>query len=276
MLVHRTRASGLRMAAGMSHVITGPEKMACRTESHPDLGRSTVATEVAPGEQLHIVKYLGYGWSSQRSRPALIDQIVGALSGAHLTGWEGLLAEQRAYLDEFWDGADVEVDGDAEVQQAVRFGLFHILQAGARAEYRPIAAKGLTGSGYDGHTFWDTETYVLPVLTYTQPSAAADALRWRHLVLGRGQAARDRPGPGRGGVPVADHPRPGVLRLLARRDRGVPHQRRHRRRGQPLPGRHARTPSSRPRSAWNCWSRPRGCGARSASTTRWATSGSRA
>ena len=116
------------------------------------------------------MKYIGYGWSSQRSRPALIDQVVGALAGAHLTGWDGLLAEQRTYLDEFWDGADVEVDGDAEIQQAVRFGLFHILQAAARAEYRPIAAKGLTGSGYDGHTFWDTETYVLPVLTYTHPS----------------------------------------------------------------------------------------------------------
>ncbi len=182
-LVHRTRVSGLRMAAGMSHVITGPAKQACRTESHPDLGRSTVATEVAPGEQVNIVKYISYGWSSQRSRPAMIDQIIGAMAAAHLTGWEGLLAEQRAYLDEFWDGADVELDGDAEVQQAVRFGLFHILQAGARAEYRPIAAKGLTGSGYDGHTFWDTESFVLPVLMYTQPSAAADALRWRHLVL---------------------------------------------------------------------------------------------
>src|SRR5580658_3911556 len=185
-LVHSTRASHLRMAAGMSHVITGPnkEKMVNRTESYPDLGRSTVATELAQGEQLNIVKYISYGWSSQRSRPAMIDQIIGALAAAHLTGWEGLLAEQRAYLDEFWDGADVELDGDAEVQQAVRFGLFHILQAGARAEYRPIAAKGLTGTGYDGHTFWDTETYVLPVLTYTQPSAAADALRWRHLVIG--------------------------------------------------------------------------------------------
>ncbi len=182
-LVHRTRVSGLRMAAGMSHVITGPAKKACRTESHPDLGRCTVATEVAPGEQLNIVKYISYGWSSQRSKPAMIDQIIGALAAAHLTGWEGLLAEQRAYLDEFWAGADVEVDGDAEVQQAVRFGLFHILQAGARAEHRPIAAKGLTGSGYDGHTFWDTESFVLPVLMYTQPSAAADALRWRHLVL---------------------------------------------------------------------------------------------
>jgi alpha,alpha-trehalose phosphorylase len=182
-LVHRTRVSGLRMVAGMSHEISCPEKMSSRTESYPDLGRSTVATEVSPGQQLHIVKYIGYGWSSQRSRPALIDQIVGALAAAHLTGWEGLLAEQRAYLDEFWDGADVEVDGDPEIQQAVRFGLFHILQSGARAEYRPIAAKGLTGSGYDGHTFWDTETFVLPVLMYTHPSAAADCLHWRQMVL---------------------------------------------------------------------------------------------
>jgi alpha,alpha-trehalose phosphorylase len=183
LLVHRTRASGLRMGAGMSHEISGPAKMACRTESFPDLGRVTMAAEVAPGEQVHIVKYVGYGWSSERSRPALIDQVVGALAAAHLTGWDGLLAEQRSYLDEFWEGADVELDGDAEIQQAVRFGLFHILQAGARAEFRPIAAKGLTGTGYDGHTFWDTESFVLPVLTYTHPSAAADALRWRHSVL---------------------------------------------------------------------------------------------
>jgi alpha,alpha-trehalose phosphorylase len=183
LLVHRTRVSGLRIAAGMSHEITGLAKMATRIESYPDLGRTTVATQVAPGEKLHIVKYIGYGWSSGRSRPALIDQVVGALAGAHLTGWDGLLAEQQEYLDEFWEGADVEVDGDAEIQQAVRFGLFHILQAGARAEFRPIAAKGLTGTGYDGHTFWDTESFVLPVLTYTHPSAAADALRWRHSVL---------------------------------------------------------------------------------------------
>jgi len=183
LLVHKTRVSGLRIAAGMSHEITGPTKMATRIESYPDLGRTTVATQLAAGEQLHIVKYIGYGWSSGRSRPALVDQVVGALAAAHLTTWDGLLAEQQQYLDEFWEGADVEVDGDAEIQQAVRFGLFHILQAGARAEFRPIAAKGLTGTGYDGHTFWDTESFVLPVLMYTHPSAAADALRWRHSVL---------------------------------------------------------------------------------------------
>jgi alpha,alpha-trehalose phosphorylase len=93
------------------------------------------------------------------------------------------------YLDKFWERADVELDGDPEVQQAVRFGLFHVLQAGARGEDRAIAAKGLTGPGYDGHTFWDTETFVLPLLTYTLPSATASALRWRHSTL---PAARER------------------------------------------------------------------------------------
>jgi len=182
-LVHETRASKLRIAAGMSHEVAGPERMSVSSEAFPDLARVLVAAQVEAGESLRLVKYLGYGWSSTRSRSALADQVTGALAAAELSGWDGLLEEQRGYLDEFWEGADVEVDGDAEVQQAVRFGLFHILQSAARAENRPIPAKGLTGNGYDGHTFWDTETFVLPVLIYTQPGAAADALRWRSLVL---------------------------------------------------------------------------------------------
>src|SRR5579864_4594844 len=88
-------------------------------------------------------------------------------------------------MDDFWAHADIELEGDPEIQQAVRFALFHVLQAGARAEGRPIPAKGLTGPGYDGHAFWDTEIFVLPVLTLTLPRAAADALRWRQLILGK-------------------------------------------------------------------------------------------
>jgi alpha,alpha-trehalose phosphorylase len=108
---------------------------------------------------------------------------VGALAAARLSGWEGLLAEQRSSLDEFWQGADVEVDGDAEIQQAVRFALFHVLQAGIRAESFPIAAKGVTGPGYDGDAFWDTEIFVLPVLTFTHAPSARDALEWRRSIL---------------------------------------------------------------------------------------------
>jgi len=182
-MVHHTRQSGLRLAAAMRHMVDGPTNTELDNWGSADVCRLTVATRLAPKETLRIVKLLAYGWSSQRTRPALHDQVVAALAAARLSGWEGLVAEQRAYLDEFWQNADVEVEGDADVQQAVRVAMFHILQAGARAEQRPIPSKGLTGPGYDGHTFWDTETYVLPVLTYTKPEAAADALTWRKLTL---------------------------------------------------------------------------------------------
>ncbi|HEX6569560.1 MAG TPA: glycosyl hydrolase family 65 protein [Acidimicrobiales bacterium] len=182
-MVHRTRSSGLRVASGMRHAMEGPTNTELDIWSSPDVCRLTVATRLAPGQRLRLVKFLAYGWSSRRTRPALHDQVVAALAAARLTGWEGLLAEQRAYLDEFWTGADVEIEGDVEVQQAVRFGLFHILQAAARAEQRPIPGKGLTGPGYDGHTFWDTETYVLPVLIHAKPEAAAGPLAWRKLTL---------------------------------------------------------------------------------------------
>jgi hypothetical protein len=104
-----------------------------------------------------------------------------------------LAAEQRQHLDDFWSRADIEVDGDEEIQQATRFATFHVLQAGARAEERALPAKGLTRSGCDGHAFWDTESFVLPMLTYTQPLAVRAALRWRWPTLpGAGSAARLR------------------------------------------------------------------------------------
>jgi trehalose/maltose hydrolase-like predicted phosphorylase len=182
-LVHRTRASNLMMAAGMNHEIEVPGRVEVTTLAIPDVAGTTVICGLRPGQQLRIVKYLAYGWSSERSRPALRDQAIAALTGARYSGWQGLLEAQRAYLDAFWDSADVEVEGDPDSQQAVRFGLFHILQASARAEHRAIPGKGLTGTGYDGHAFWDTEAFVLPVLTYTAPNAAADALRWRASTL---------------------------------------------------------------------------------------------
>ena len=183
-LVHSTRQSRLRLAAGIDHVVDAADGIEIgAAETSPDLGRVTVTADLGPGQRLRVVKFLAYGWSSRRSAAALRDQVAAALAEARHTGWDGLVAAQRAYLDDFWDRADVELEGDAELQQAVRFALFHTLQAGARAERRAIPAKGLTGPGYNGHSFWDSETFVLPVLTYTVPDAARDALRWRQTTL---------------------------------------------------------------------------------------------
>jgi alpha,alpha-trehalose phosphorylase len=188
-LVHRTKRSRLRVAAGMDHVLEIPDTSTEDIEASGDLARYTLAARIPPGGVLKLTKFLAYGWSSRRSDAAVRDQVEAALATAKLAGFERLLQEQRQLLDQHWDEADVEIDGDDELQQAVRVGMFHVLQAGLRGERQAIPAKGLTGPGYDGHAFWDTEAYVLPVLTYTAPHAARDALRWRHSIL---DMARDR------------------------------------------------------------------------------------
>ena len=188
-LVHRTRRSGLRLAAAMDHVAQGTPRLQLTSQVEPDMARVTVTDSLEPGRPLRVVKLIAYGWSLERSVPALRDQVAAALDAARQEGWDALLQSQRSYLDDFWARADVELGGDPELQQAVRFALFHLLQAGARAEHRAIPAKGLTGTGYDGHSFWDTEAFILPVLTHTVPDAAADALSWRHSTL---PAARQR------------------------------------------------------------------------------------
>ncbi|MGW2706045.1 glycoside hydrolase family 65 protein [Streptomyces sp. NPDC001340] len=188
-LVHCTSRSALRVAAAADHLIEGPDSTRWTAQSEPDVSRLTVTADLVPGQPLRLVKFVAYGWSGERSLPAVHDQVDGAVAAAVSTGWDGLVAAQRAYLDRFWAGADVEVEGDAQIQQAVRFALFHVLQAAARGENRAIPAKGLTGTGYDGHSFWDTESYVLPVLTFTAPETVASALRWRHRML---PAARER------------------------------------------------------------------------------------
>jgi alpha,alpha-trehalose phosphorylase len=182
-LVHQTKTSGLRVAASMDHVVHGPPETETWIEAFPDLARFQVTADLAPGRPLQLIKLLAYGWSGSRSAAALRDQVAAAGAGARHLGWTGMCDDQRAYLDDFWAHSDVELEGDAELQQAVRFGLFHTLQAGARGEQRAVAAKGLTGPGYDGHTFWDTEMFVLAVLSYTAPTAAADALRWRRSTI---------------------------------------------------------------------------------------------
>ena len=119
----------------------------------------------------------------------LRDQVDASLESGLAEGFEGLAEAQREALDRYWQRADIEVEGDEGLQQALRFAMFHIFQAAVRNEGRAIPAKGLTGSGYDGHAFWDTESFVLPVLTFTAPRTVRSALEWRHSTL---DSARER------------------------------------------------------------------------------------
>ena len=97
---------------------------------------------LAAGQRLRLVKFLAYGWSSRRSRPAVHDQVVAALAGATLSGWDGAAADQRARLDEFWAGADVEVEGDPRCSRPSASGCSPCsrrARGGASSDRRPRA-----------------------------------------------------------------------------------------------------------------------------------------
>ena len=216
-----------------------------------------------------MVKFLAYGWSSRRSRsggPRPGRRRARRRDAQRLGRALGRATRStRPFLGAAPTSRSTAIPRSNK-QCASRSS--RVFQASARAERRPIAAKGLTGPGYDGHTFWDTETFVLPVLTYTEPDVAADSLRWRLQTMPQAVEHARQLGLSGAAFPVAHHPRRRVLRLLARRHRRVPRQRRHQRRRRPLRGcdggRRVRTGGRASRS----WSRPPACGEASAITTR--------
>jgi len=94
-----------------------------------------------------------------------------------------VFAESEAHYRDYWSTADIQVGGQPELQQAIRWNLFQLAQATARAGVAGIPAKGVSGSGYEGHYFWDQEVYLLPYLTYTNPDGARQVLEFRHEML---------------------------------------------------------------------------------------------
>jgi trehalose/maltose hydrolase-like predicted phosphorylase len=187
-LVERTRRSGITVAATVGHEVDGG-----RVSTHVDEQHvvTTVAADLRPGEGLTVVKVVGYSWSHDAGSDSVLGEASAAVSSAFDLGWDGLLAGQRAALDELWATADVEVDGDPELQQALRYTVFQLFCSAACISGAPVGAKGLTGIGYSGHTFWDVEGFVLPALTLLRPDGAARLLRWRAATL---DLARERAG----------------------------------------------------------------------------------
>ena len=116
-----------------------------------------------------------------------VTAAIARLQAARRAGLDRLLAEHRQAWAERWAGAAVAVDGDAEVELALRFGLFHLLSSVAGGGEAAVGARGLSGPAYAGHVFWDADVFVLPVLTATHPPAARAMLEYR---LRRLDAAR--------------------------------------------------------------------------------------
>ena len=190
-LGYRCTNSGMTLACAAHHIVETDNAHTMRTNAEKDMAKTTVRVQAEPGVPINLTKVVTYHTSRGVPVRELSDRCRRTIDRALEEGIAKQFDDQHRWFDAYWERADVEVGGQPEVQQALRWNLFQLAQASARAEGSGVPAKGVTGSGYGGHYFWDTEVYVMPFLTYTSPRLARNALRFRYQML---DAARKRAG----------------------------------------------------------------------------------
>ena len=188
-LSYRVANSGMTLALAADHVITTPNDVTVERYIDGNIAKNVYAIDARKGDTVTVTKIVTY--HSSRSTPTreLVDRCRRTLDRIRSAGVAEQYTRQTDWLAEFWERSDVEISGHDDVQQAVRWNLFHLAQAAGRADGLGIPAKGVTGNGYSGHYFWDTEIYMVPFMSYTSPHWARNALRIRERML---PAARDR------------------------------------------------------------------------------------
>jgi trehalose/maltose hydrolase-like predicted phosphorylase len=154
----------------------------------------TLSWPAVPGEPRTFIRVtaLARGGGGE-SNPA--ERAQSALRRARRKGLEGMVASHVATWEKRWATSDVEVDGDANAQRALRFAIYHLTSAAnPEDEHVSVGARGLTGEGYLGHVFWDTEIFLLPFYTFTWPEAARALLLYRYHTLPAARAKAVRLG----------------------------------------------------------------------------------
>ncbi|HUN06359.1 MAG TPA: glycosyl hydrolase family 65 protein [Aggregatilineales bacterium] len=202
LLQQETKESGLMLVSGMLNVLrteTQHEQLPVVDTAHdgelsgdPNLIRVTFEVKAENGSPITLQKFLAYSYAPKQSSTAstMSDEIQKHLTEAAQIGFEELAAEQRAYMQHFWGQADVHISGRdvALLQQGIRFNMFHLLQAAGRDGRTNIGPKGLTGEGYEGHYFWDTEIFAAPFFQYAEPEVCRQLLEYRHSILENARA----------------------------------------------------------------------------------------
>jgi len=191
LLTQETRNTRFVISCAMDHTLGTEGRMqdpvTTASRAAPRAAIS-IAAHAAEGATLRLTKYLGYCTSLELPRESCAARAREAAASAREAGFGALMAEQKEILDDFWHVADVQLDGDEALQQSLRYNLFSLFQSAGRDGRTSIAAKGLTGEGYEGHYFWDTEIYVLPFFIYTRPEIARALLRYRCGILDKARA----------------------------------------------------------------------------------------
>lgn len=182
-IVDETMASKLRAACAAQHDID----VDADVQLEDGAGQITYTATFSLTQPVSLTKYNIYT-DNLRHGEAIVEQGLKLQEVLRGVSFEDLLAEQAKYLQDYWKSADVIIENDAQLQEGIRFNLFQLLQSAGRDEHSNISAKGLSGEGYEGHYFWDTEIYMFPVFLMTQPDIARQLLLYRYSALDQARA----------------------------------------------------------------------------------------
>jgi trehalose/maltose hydrolase-like predicted phosphorylase/hydroxymethylpyrimidine pyrophosphatase-like HAD family hydrolase len=176
-----TRTSGGRVAVDVAQVLRasldGEQVTADRYADETSCGR-LVELELAAGQTIQLERHIGVHTERERALPAAAA--AEAVTASAAAGWDALLADHHAAWAAAWARCDVEIEGDPKSQIGVRFAIAQMIAVAPTADSgASIAAKGLTGEGYKGHVFWDTDIFLLPFYAYTLPEVARRLLTYR-------------------------------------------------------------------------------------------------
>ncbi|GAA5155061.1 glycosyl hydrolase family 65 protein [Microbacterium pseudoresistens] len=188
-LSYRVADSGMTLAVVADHIMETENEFTARRLIEPDIAKNVFRVQAKAGVPTRVTKLVSYHSSRGVPPRELVDRCRRTLDRVAFEGVQEQFGKQERWLRGFWERSDVTIAAHDDLQQATRWCLFQLAQAAARADGAGVPAKGVSGSGYSGHYFWDTEVYVLPFLTYTSPQWARNALRARVLML---PAARAR------------------------------------------------------------------------------------
>ncbi|WP_152395023.1 glycoside hydrolase family 65 protein [Paenibacillus guangzhouensis] len=182
----RTKNTKFVLVSAVNHALNVEHESACHEQGQ--LIELRYRCEAAPDQAVVLDKYIAYFASKDYEEAELWPMAVTALTDAKAKGYNWFRERQEEILADFWQVADVSVEGDELLQQGLRFNAYHLFQSVGRDGKTNIGAKGITGEGYEGHYFWDTETYILPFFLYNRPEISRQLLKYRHSILPKAKA----------------------------------------------------------------------------------------
>lgn len=188
-LVVVTKESNLRLVVGQKINSSSNKKSHCIKTDERIINELIIKGTEGKTERIAVLTGYSSSYSESEQDKTNIKQLGETSQEVEKMGYEKLKEKHLKTMDSFWEQSDIQIKGDDLLQKGLRFNLFHLNQAAGRDGLTNIPAKGLTGDGYEGHYFWDTEMYMLPFFVYTQPKTAKSLLLYRYSIL---EKARNR------------------------------------------------------------------------------------